>query len=141
MDEKTKDIDICKIAGGGETPRFAVQFGDAMIEVGSWQDLVYFASEVAEFVEFSDPGDPECAVAEGDIRFMPWITIGDAAKLAVEEYGEPKKVLDGDLIRQNARRNNYRTRKDASGRFLLHQGSFRAWLARRAAKRAQQAQR
>ena len=110
---------------GSHETLFGIRREDgSTFEIGNWSDVCMLHSITADLDKYKTGGVP--VVMETDPTLMQWVSIGDAVLIAIEEYGWPNSCAD--RIRQNARRGNFRTVKDASGRFRIERRSFVAWM-------------
>lgn len=99
----------------------------SIIEIGEWNEVAdLHRATASEHLKEILP-----VVSRNDPNLIAWLTISDAAIVAIEEYGWPSTSTNGNTIRAAARRGNFITIKDARGRYRISHRSFVVWLESR----------
>lgn len=107
---------------------FGVQRQDgSIIEIGEWSEV----ADLHRATSSENLKETLPVVSRNDPALISWLTMGDAAIVAIEEYGWPSTSTNGNTIRAAARRGNFITIKDARGRYRINRRSFVVWLESR----------
>lgn len=112
--------------------QFGVELEDGtLVHIGGWADVCAVKDTIADIDKEGAEGNGLRIVPGDDSRLIRWLTIGDAATIAIEQYGWPSTASNGNTIRAAARRENFRTIRDSSGRYRIDRRSFVEWLDQR----------